>query len=94
VPYFDMAVNVNKFGRYQCPCCGYYTFWQAPTGAYDICSVCYWEDDPLQGADPTYAGGANSVSLHQAQQFFRELGTSDPDCISVVRKPNREELPD
>jgi hypothetical protein len=89
-----MAVKVNKFGRYQCPCCAYYTFREEPLGEYNICTVCYWEDDPIQLADPTYEGGANSVSLHQAQQYFKELGTADPDCISIVRKPNREELPD
>lgn len=89
-----MAVKENKFGRHQCPCCAYYTFREKPTGEYNICTVCYWEDDPFQLADPTYESGANSVSLHQAQQYFRDLGTSDPDYISVVRKPNREELPD
>ncbi|WP_208025565.1 CPCC family cysteine-rich protein [Niastella caeni] len=34
-----------KFG---CPCCGYKTFKHEPNGSYDICLVCYWENDPIQ----------------------------------------------
>lgn len=34
-----MAEN-NKFA---CPCCGYLTLDER--GGYDICPVCYWEDD-------------------------------------------------
>jgi len=30
------------------------------------------EDDPTQSADPEYAGGANLLSLKQAQQEWRE----------------------
>jgi hypothetical protein len=29
--------------RDQCPCCGYYTL--DGRGGYDICPVCFWEDD-------------------------------------------------
>jgi len=28
---------------YSCPCCGYLTL--PERGAYDICPVCFWEDD-------------------------------------------------
>lgn len=30
-------------GKYQCPCCGYKTL--DSRGEYDICSVCFWEDE-------------------------------------------------
>jgi hypothetical protein len=89
-----MIVKANKFGRYQCPCCAYYAFRQEPTGEYDICTICYWEDDPFQLADPTNEEGANSVSLHQAQQYFKNSGISDPQYSRYARKPSREELPD
>jgi len=89
-----MAVKPNKFGRYPCPCCAFYTFREEPVGEYSICTVCYWEDDPIQRADPTYEGGANALSLYQAQQYFRDSGSADPNCLAYARKPNREELPD
>ena len=31
--------------KYKCPCCGYYTFDHVLDESYDICPVCYWEDD-------------------------------------------------
>lgn len=30
-------------GKFTCPCCGYRTLNER--GAYDICPVCFWEDD-------------------------------------------------
>lgn len=33
--------------KYKCPCCGYYTFDEKPNGNYDICEVCFWEDNKL-----------------------------------------------
>ncbi len=49
-----------------CPCCGSGTIGKA--GAYDVCDICGWEDDPVQSADPTYAGGANAESLDMARE--------------------------
>lgn len=46
-----------------CPCCGSRVI--TTLGAYEICNVCGWEDDPVQSADPDYAGGANELSLNQ-----------------------------
>jgi hypothetical protein len=40
-------------------------------GAYEICSVCGWEDDPTQAADPDFRGGANRESLNAARQIWR-----------------------
>lgn len=34
--------------RYPCPCCGHLVF-EDPPGSYEICPVCFWEDEPLDG---------------------------------------------
>ncbi|WP_354681976.1 CPCC family cysteine-rich protein [Cupriavidus necator] len=52
------------------PCCGGFTIDEL--GIYEICTVCGWEDDPVQSADPDYAGGANSCSLREAQLLWRK----------------------
>ncbi len=59
--------------RFGCPCCGYQTLTQAPPGTFEICPVCDWEDDNLQFAKPDYEGGANKISLRQAQNRFLRL---------------------
>ena len=51
-----------------CPCCGAEEIGEL--GAYEICPVCGWEDDPVQSADPSYAGGANDMSLLEAREAW------------------------
>ncbi|EHQ90651.1 CPCC family cysteine-rich protein [Desulfosporosinus youngiae] len=82
--------------KYKCPCCGYYTFENKPVkthhdGSFDICSICFWEDDPLQLEKPIYEGGANRVSLVQAQKSFNNFGACRQDMIPHVRKPTENE---
>ncbi len=73
---------------YTCPCCGYKTLNEKAGGTFEICPVCFWEDDPEQFEDPEYVGGANGgVSLRQAQKNFLELGACSEDMVDKVRKP-------
>ena len=39
---------------------------------FDICSVCGWEDDNVQFADPDFRGGANFFSLNEYRKTFLE----------------------
>jgi hypothetical protein len=82
------SVVIQSFA---CPCCGYKTFDHEPNGSYDICSVCFWEDDPIQLEDPDYEGGANPMSLRQAQQNFLEFGACDREMLRNVRPPAKDE---
>jgi hypothetical protein len=70
---------------FPCPCCGYLTLPEEPPGTFFICPVCRWEDDNLQFDDVNLRGGANRVSLKQAQANFRRFSTSDPDRGGGVR---------
>lgn len=79
--------------RFACPCCGFLTLDEAPSGTYDICNVCFWEDDGVQFRDPDYEGGANTVSLNQARENFQLHGASEPCFRSNVRAPLPEEQP-
>lgn len=51
---------------FPCPSCGFLVF-SEPTGSYEICDLCGWEDDHVQLAHPTMGGGANKLSLVQSQ---------------------------
>ena len=62
--------------------------------AYEICPVCYWEDDG-QGDDDAeiVRGGPNgSLSLTVARQNFRAIGAIDSQALEHVRKPRPEEI--
>jgi Cysteine-rich CPCC len=75
-----------------CPCCGYITL--SERGIYEICSICFWEDDPVQFQDADFQGGANKASLRQAQQNFIRFGACEEGMISYVRKPTSQEQKD
>jgi ribonuclease HII len=79
--------------RFPCPCCGCLTLEEEPPGSFCLCEVCWWEDDPLQFADPEYEGGANAPSLHQARELYASIGVSDPKLKGHERAPRPDELP-
>lgn len=79
--------------KYPCPCCGYFTLTEPPIGSYEICPVCFWEDDPVQNADPEFSGGANNPSLNEARQNFARFGAMEERFKENVRPPHEDELP-
>ena len=83
----------DKVGeRARCPCCGCRTL---EAGAdFEICPVCFWEDDG-QGdadADEVHYGPNHETSLTQARQNFREFGACSRRFLQQVRKPKPDEL--
>lgn len=79
---------------YTCPCCGYKTLEDGSPGSFEICSLCYWENDNVQADDPHYEGGANEVSLYQAQRNFIDFGASDKKYIGSVQNPTLSVIKD
>lgn len=79
---------------YACPCCGYLTFGDEPPGTFEVCPVCFWEDDELQFRDPSYEHGANGISLEQARKNFVAIGAISRDNLQYVRDPLPNEIPD
>jgi hypothetical protein len=66
--------------KYYCLCCGYKTLNDEPPGSFEICSVCWWEDDLADG-------GANRVSLKKAKENFKKYGVSDLRWKKEVKPP-------
>jgi len=59
-------------------------------GAHEGCEMCLWEDDPYQSEHPEYTGGANGVSLADAQENFQRFGACT-EKESLHRYPSLEE---
>ena len=70
-----------------CPCCGNRTLADLCPGSYEVCPVCYWEDDLAQFNNPELCGGANRVSLTQARKNYVEFGACEREALSHVRHP-------
>ena len=71
----------------RCPCCGNRTLGE-PAG-FEICPVCFWEDDGQGDADADVVrGGPNrDLSLTAARENFTRIGAADPRDLPHVRRP-------
>ena len=76
-----MNVVLNEY----CPCCGYNTFNPENRLDYDICSICFWEDDPDQFKF-IHDTGANRVSLVQARENFKNFGACEEEMKKNTRR--------
>ncbi len=79
-------------GKYFCKCCGYNTLSEFPNGTYEICKICFWEDDLYQTENPNEKGGPNRVSLVEARKNFEEFGVCEMEMKMNVRKPNENDI--
>jgi hypothetical protein len=90
------VVNVQggpEDGPYACPCCAYITL--SRRGYYEICPVCFWEDEGQDDHDSDEVrGGPNrGLSLTEARSNFRRLGVADERDSRHVREPLPNEYP-
>jgi hypothetical protein len=78
--------------KYRCPCCRVQTLEER--GAFEICPVCFWEDDGQDDADAEVVrGGPNGrLSLSAARQNYIRLGACEPRFAAHVRPPLPEEV--
>ena len=74
-----------------CPCCGYRTL--DSLGAYEICVVCWWEDDGQDNddADVVRGGPNGDLSLTQARVNFLKQGIFDPNREDLRRSQSPPE---
>lgn len=61
-----------KKEKYSCRCCGNLTLDERSSGTFEICSICFWEDDNIQFLNPNYEGGANDISLNNAKENYKK----------------------
>jgi hypothetical protein len=78
----------------RCPCCGCRTLGER--GGFEICSVCYWEDDGQDDHDAEVVrGGPNgALSLSHARANYLRFGACEERMVGNVRPPRPEELPE
>jgi len=75
----------------RCPCCGCRTL--SERSAFEICEVCYWEDDGQDDgdADENRGGPNGSLSLTEARANYLRIGACEESMVSNVRAPRPEE---
>ena len=68
----------------QCPCCDYFTL--ANRGDYEICTICFWEDDGLDLTELQSHSGPNHLTLEEGRINFLKFGACDEKCVKYVIK--------
>lgn len=82
--------DTEAMSRFPCPCCGHLTLASGP-GDYELCPVCFWEDDGAQLRFPMSSDGANGISLMEAQRVYARTGGMHRDFARKVRRPRADE---
>ncbi|GEN74246.1 CPCC family cysteine-rich protein [Chryseobacterium lathyri] len=69
---YQLSINVNGIPKelFPCPCCNYKTI--KDKGNYEICKVCFWEDDGND--DKSKYSQVNHMTLGEAKDNFKIKG--------------------
>ena len=70
----------------RCPCCGYLSLQRR--GEYDICGVCFWEDDGTE--EEAKYSSPNHQTLGEARLNFERLGAVEPAFVDKVLPDGKE----
>ena len=65
----------------QCACCDRFSL---TDGDWEICPVCFWEDDGLGIGEPDEESGPNHITLRQARANFASFGACDRKVLPKV----------
>ena len=81
---FSIVGNENVLIK--CQCCGYKTI--ESFGDYDICPVCFWEDDTTSTDD--HYSDVNKMTLGEAKKNFQLFGASSKRRLQFIDKYGKE----
>ena len=78
--------------KYQCPCCGYFTYnVPANKDCGYICPVCFWENDPFIASDNEPSDSNHGITLKEAKSNFLQFGACVKEMLRYVRPPRDDE---
>ena len=77
--------------KLECPCCHNVTLGER--GAWEICPVCFWEDDGQDDprADEVWGGPNYELSLTAARENYKKDGACSERYKQFVRLPKPPE---
>ena len=95
--YVEQSSKEKSWAKYRdrflCPCCFMPTLEER--AAYDICSICFWEDDGQDSDDAEIVrSGPNAdYSLKEARENFKVNHTMYRESDQIAFRREMEEMP-
>jgi hypothetical protein len=83
----DYVYNPKHDGNtFSCPCCGNKTL--SARGFFEVCPICFWEDDGQDDhdADVVRGGPNGNLSLTQARRNYQAFGACEQRFLSHTEK--------
>ncbi|WP_408636588.1 CPCC family cysteine-rich protein [Novosphingobium aquimarinum] len=82
-----MPKRTDISALHQCPCC--YNRTLNERGSFEICPVCFWEDDGQDNHDAEVVrGGPNGgLSFTVARSNYQAIGACEQSAVDHVRAP-------
>ncbi len=72
--------------KYQCPCCGCYTYSVPPhEDCGYICPICFWENDPFIFSDSEPSDSNHGMTLKEARNNYLRFGACEKEMLCHVR---------
>ena len=88
----DEWKNVQPTGdEIQCPCCDYFTLGKREE--YEICPICFWEDDGVNFDKLDDYSSPNHKTLRQGREDFIKYGACDSTMVkNVIKESERSKF--
>ena len=81
----------SKGDKFQCSCCDYFTLEER--GGYEVCPICFWEDDGMDIDEADTHSGPNHITLREGRQNFKKLGACDSAMVkNILTKSERKKF--
>jgi hypothetical protein len=83
-----MKNKKNILDLIPCQCCGAKSIEEQ--GSYEICPVCFWEDDGI--TDENVNSGANHLTLKEARENYKKYKACSIEFVNYVKKINDDDF--
>ena len=72
-------IEILKNAKVHCSCCGFITLFKKQ--GFEICPICFWQDDVL---DDKSFSGANGMNIKEAIENYKKIGACNEEMFKNV----------
>lgn len=80
--------------RHPCPCCDFLTLSEPPSGTFQLCPVCWWEDDNIQFATWTTRAAQTHRACAKRARACSAAASASHASSNMPARQLPDEMPD